>query len=50
MLILPQKIPALHKVADIADNEVWVSKFRSLTANSEDVVRQKAIGQKAKMR
>jgi hypothetical protein len=31
------------ELADIADKEVWVSKFKSLTADLEDVARQKAI-------
>ena len=31
------------KLADIADKDVWVSKFRSLAADLEDVARQKAI-------
>ncbi|KAK3515039.1 hypothetical protein QTP70_004029 [Hemibagrus guttatus] len=28
---------------DIADKDIWVSKFKHLTANVEDVARQKAI-------
>ncbi|KAI4799871.1 hypothetical protein KUCAC02_016410, partial [Chaenocephalus aceratus] len=31
------------ELADIADKELWVSKFKSLTADLEDVARQKAI-------
>lgn len=31
------------ELADIADKELWVSKFKSLTADLEDVTRQKAI-------
>lgn len=30
------------EMANIADNDLWVSKFRSLTAALEDVTRQKA--------
>ena len=31
------------ELADIADKDVWVSKFRSLAADLENVARQKAI-------
>ncbi|KAK1903618.1 General transcription factor II-I repeat domain containing protein 2A, partial [Dissostichus eleginoides] len=31
------------ELADIADKELWVSKFKRLTADLEDVARQKAI-------
>uniref|UniRef100_A0A8D2J826 Uncharacterized protein n=1 Tax=Varanus komodoensis TaxID=61221 RepID=A0A8D2J826_VARKO len=31
------------ELADIADKDIWVSKFKHLTANLEDVARQKAI-------
>lgn len=31
------------ELADIADKDLWVSKFKSLTAELEDVARQKAI-------
>ena len=31
------------ELADIADKDVWVSKFRSLTPNLEDLARQKAM-------
>lgn len=31
------------ELADIADKDVWVSKFRKLTADLEGVARQKAI-------
>ncbi|XP_059819265.1 uncharacterized protein LOC132390733 [Hypanus sabinus] len=31
------------ELADIADKDIWVSKFRRLTADLEDVARQKAI-------
>ena len=31
------------KLADIADKDVWVSKFRSLTADLEDLAFQKAM-------
>lgn len=30
------------KMADIADKDLWVSKFKGLTAELEDVTRQKA--------
>lgn len=31
------------ELAEIADKDLWVSKFKSLTAKLEDVARQKAI-------
>ncbi|XP_067094207.1 general transcription factor II-I repeat domain-containing protein 2B-like [Osmerus mordax] len=31
------------ELADIADKEIWVSKFKRLTADLEDVARQKAV-------
>ncbi|XP_059843961.1 uncharacterized protein LOC132404025 [Hypanus sabinus] len=31
------------ELADIADKDIWVSKFRRLTADLEDVARQKAV-------
>ncbi|KAL1277343.1 hypothetical protein QQF64_024016 [Cirrhinus molitorella] len=31
------------ELADIADKDLWVSKFKRLTADLEDVARQKAI-------
>jgi len=31
------------ELADIADKEFWVSKFKSLTADLKDGARQKAI-------
>ena len=31
------------ELADIADKDIWVSKFKRLTADLEDVARQKAI-------
>ena len=31
------------EIADIADKDLWVSKFKSLTAALEDVTRQKAL-------
>ncbi|KAJ4947893.1 hypothetical protein JOQ06_009924 [Pogonophryne albipinna] len=31
------------ELADIADKDIWVSKFKRLTADLEDVARQKAV-------
>ncbi|KAK9513160.1 hypothetical protein VZT92_026720 [Zoarces viviparus] len=31
------------ELADLADKDLWVSKFKSLTADLEDVARQKAV-------
>ena len=38
------RLPDLElELDDIADEDVWVSKFRSLTADFEDLTCQKAI-------